>query len=110
MLSDLQTDGTFTAKDCKPVVFAPVLDISQYCCKELVARGGGHFSLAGVVVHEGCTLNSGHYWSCHRWPSGQWTRYDDERVQPVSQEYVLGLQTEAYFLIYEAVQSFNNIR
>ena len=102
----MQNDYAVTSKNGKPISFPLKLDITQHCSPELVNRGGGRFYASAVICHSGATMHCGHYWSCQRWSSGEWVKYNDLEVTPVTPEYVLGLKREAYMLVYDAVDTY----
>ncbi|VDN33943.1 unnamed protein product [Dibothriocephalus latus] len=55
------------------------------------------YSLYAVLNHSGQT-NSGHYTACIRFGPGCWCLCDDQKIVPVSVDYVL--TTDAYVLLY----------
>ena len=74
--------------------------------------GGGRenavteYHLQAVVHHLGGSLASGHYTADVFVPepaapdSGSWLRYNDDQVSRISQVQALGMQREAYLLVY----------
>ena len=102
--ADYDWDPPQLRKVAKPITFPLELDVTEFCDNQLVARGGARFTLSGVIVHDGNSMHGGHYWSVHKWPAGQWVRYDDCQVVPTSEANVLRLHRKAYFLIYDAVE------
>jgi hypothetical protein len=63
------------------------------------------YSLAGVVVHEGKSIQGGHYVSYVK-KFGQWYRTDDVRVTKVSP--FEATHQQAYLLFYQKVQNIEN--
>ncbi|KNC48565.1 ubiquitin carboxyl-terminal hydrolase [Thecamonas trahens ATCC 50062] len=61
------------------------------------------YSLAGVVVHHGHTISSGHYVAYVRAPNGSWFLCNDRSVKQVSIKTVLAQQ--AYILFYTATEA-----
>lgn len=91
-------------KDNKAIAFKQDLDIRHHCSSELAARGGGVLKLSAVMLHKGWSLHAGHYMGVHRTPSGTWLLYDDAKTpREVGEDYVMNLTTEAYLLVYDAV-------
>ncbi|KRZ73544.1 Ubiquitin carboxyl-terminal hydrolase 36 [Trichinella papuae] len=60
-----------------------------------------NYRLYGVVIHNGRSTNSGHYYAFVCNPLGQWHLMDDSRVCPVSNESAL--KASAYVLFYVRV-------
>ncbi|KAL1237276.1 Ubiquitin carboxyl-terminal hydrolase [Trichinella spiralis] len=60
-----------------------------------------NYRLYGVVIHNGRSTNSGHYYAFVCNPLGQWHLMDDSRVCPVSSESAL--KASAYVLFYVRV-------
>ncbi|KAK6361828.1 Ubiquitin carboxyl-terminal hydrolase 2 [Orbilia blumenaviensis] len=75
----------------------PMRDLDLNSC---AGEGGevGLYDLYGVVVHKGERSTTGHYISYAREEAG-WLRFDDLKVQTVSEEEVA--RQEAYILMYE---------
>lgn len=52
----------------------------------------GDYELVGIVTHLGRSANSGHYIGYGKdQASGKWMKFDDERVQEVSEEHIATL-------------------
>ena len=62
------------------------------------------YRLAGVIVHLGNTLDSGHYISYTRAPNRQWYRANDEHVERVDWNIVAVQQAYMLFYLREAGQ------
>lgn len=62
------------------------------------SRSGATYNLVSCVTHHGKSPQGGHYTADVRQPSGEWLRFDDERVGAVREADVLG--QEAYLLFY----------
>lgn len=61
-------------------------------------RGSLLYDLYAVLVHQGQSVHSGHYYACVKAPSGTWNLADDVSVAPVSERSVLAQR--AYILFY----------
>lgn len=57
------------------------------------------YRLYGVIVHDGSSLSSGHYYAFAQSPSQKWYRFDDTRVTEVTLDTVLNTHN-AYVLFY----------
>ncbi len=98
-------------------------DVGQYCVE---GDGPVRYRLYGVLVHEGGSTNSGHYYAFSRpcdaaagaggAPSGGgasggadgWHVYNDAQVRPVSEQTVAS--ASAYILFYERVTPERKVR
>ena len=80
------------------IAFPAVLDVAPYLAER---TSPSLYDLVGVVVHQGVSLSSGHYYSYCRAPSGFWLRCDDESVAQARLETVLSEMSGAYLLFYE---------
>ena len=89
-----------TGKLHRKISFPLELDMHPFMSKE-VDNYGARFSLSAVVVHQGSSLSSGHYYSYCRSPAGLWLQMNDETVSQVKAESVLQENSGAYLLIYE---------
>ena len=83
------------------VKFSPTLDLGPFMTQPSRGEGQHAYSLTGVLVHQGRSTHSGHYFAFVRSPAGGWYRMDDEHVAPVSEANVCGQQ--AYMLFYTKV-------
>jgi len=73
-----------------------ILDISKY-----LGAGANQkvtYSLSALVVHEGSSTNSGHYYAVVRSPDGSWTTKDDSHQRNIRLDQVLA--KKAYVLFY----------
>ena len=94
--------GARGGKIDRQVKFSPTLDLAPFMSQS--ARGQGQqfvYSLTGVLVHQGRSTHSGHYYAFVRSPGGGWYRMDDEYVSPVSEAKVC--EQQAYMLFYTKV-------
>uniref|UniRef100_A0A6B2KZN0 Ubiquitin carboxyl-terminal hydrolase n=1 Tax=Arcella intermedia TaxID=1963864 RepID=A0A6B2KZN0_9EUKA len=57
------------------------------------------YSLYGVLIHEGHTMNSGHYYSYAKASNNLWYQFNDEMVSQVNAQEVL--RQEGYILFYK---------
>jgi len=84
------------------VRFSEWLDLRPYMAEEFVA-GPVMYRLFAVIVHEGHSLSSGHYYAFVRSASGAWLRCDDEHLSRVGIGSVFAQQ--AYLLFYLRVDA-----
>lgn len=64
--------------------------------------GGVNFSLYGVLVHAGMSMNSGHYYSYIKSPAGNWHQMNDSLVRSCTMNDVL--EQKAYMLFYTRIE------
>eukprot|EP00397_Hematodinium_sp_SG-2012_P005709 GEMP01005731.1.p1 GENE.GEMP01005731.1~~GEMP01005731.1.p1 ORF type:complete len:706 (+),score=148.28 GEMP01005731.1:183-2300(+) len=84
----------------KPVSFSMELELAPFTS----AKATQTFRLFAVIVHQGKTMKSGHYYTYARnLGSNSWFKFDDESVTQVSQEMVQ--RSQAYVLFYELKES-----
>jgi len=84
-------------KIMKPVQFGTMINVGRFTnhpTKEAMYR------LYAVIVHDGHSAKSGHYFAFVKHMSGTWYKFDDESVKSVSEPVVL--RQQAYLLFYEA--------
>jgi ubiquitin carboxyl-terminal hydrolase 36/42 len=81
----------------KFVRYPSTLDLSPYVT-EGVKENFCQYSLYGVLVHEGKSCHSGHYYSYVKSGAGAWHCFDDARVTTVSES--VALSARAYMLFY----------
>jgi ubiquitin carboxyl-terminal hydrolase 10 len=67
----------------------------------LCAKQGQRYELVSSITHHGRDPHRGHYTAHAKHGSGQWFRFDDDTVTPVSVNTVL--HDEAYVLFYKQV-------
>ncbi|VDL98307.1 unnamed protein product [Schistocephalus solidus] len=79
--------------------FPVELDITPFVAQFSSSKSSwqDRYSLYAVLNHSGQT-NSGHYTACIRFGPGCWCLCDDQKIVPVSVDYVL--TTDAYVLLY----------
>jgi hypothetical protein len=80
------------------VKYPETLDMAPYTSQEKKIKNAD-YKLYAVLVHQGYSCDSGHYYAYVKAPNGQWNRMDDDDVTPVSLKEVLS-QT-AYMLFYQ---------
>eukprot|EP00668_Euglena_longa_P040992 GGOE01053946.1.p1 GENE.GGOE01053946.1~~GGOE01053946.1.p1 ORF type:complete len:944 (-),score=166.87 GGOE01053946.1:588-3077(-) len=78
------------------VAYPETLSLAPYCSKP--SKGGHTYLLIGVVVHEGASVHSGHYYSYVRAANAAWYCCDDAHVRQVGLQEVL--RQRAYMLVY----------
>jgi hypothetical protein len=88
-------------KNNRHIRFPVDLDLAEFSTAE-GRTACTTYTLCGVCVHEGSSLNSGHYIAYFKAPDGTWNCADDETVRPVGQERVLSCT--AYMLFYVRTQ------
>ena len=80
------------------VQFDEELNVGPYMREEMQIERNEHMQLFGVIVHNGATMNHGHYF-CYILRNNNWYKMDDQRVTWVSKQEVL--QAKAYMLFYQ---------
>lgn len=84
-------------KISKQVEFDPVLDLSPYMSQR--PKTPAVYDLYGVLVHQGHSMHSGHYFCFVKGgANGDWHKFDDTRVNLTAERNVLG--QAAYILFY----------
>ena len=86
-------------KISKPIEFSNALDLSPYMSHR--PKSPIIYDLFGVLVHQGHSMYSGHYFCYIKGAGGggnEWHKFDDTRVHPTSYRNVLGQQP--YLLFY----------
>ncbi|KAL6532989.1 hypothetical protein OROMI_027101 [Orobanche minor] len=91
-------DNKETKKIEKPVSFPLELDLLSFAADTVAQDEEKKYTLYGVIVHEGSTLESGHYYCFVQISPGLWFRFNDEWVSRVDENEVLSEQ--AYILFY----------
>lgn len=86
----------------KHVDFPCELDMSSYCTT-LNSPRNTKYRLYGVLVHEGHSTHSGHYYAFIRASNSMWYCMNDESVTQVSINTVL--KQKAYILFYQQIVS-----
>ncbi|KAF9612541.1 hypothetical protein IFM89_001408 [Coptis chinensis] len=79
----------------KKIEFSPTLDLKPFVSG---SYEDVKYTLYGVLVHDGWSTHSGHYYCFVRTSSGVWHSLNDNRVVQVSEKTVL--QQKAYMLFY----------
>jgi ubiquitin carboxyl-terminal hydrolase 36/42 len=100
-LKRFESYGARGGKIDRPVKFSPTLDLAPFMSQPSRDKGQHMYSLTGVLVHQGRSTHSGHYYAFVRSPGGGWHRMDDEQVAPVSEAKVC--EQQAYMLFYTKV-------
>uniref|UniRef100_A0A7S4PT56 Ubiquitin carboxyl-terminal hydrolase n=1 Tax=Alexandrium monilatum TaxID=311494 RepID=A0A7S4PT56_9DINO len=83
-------------KIIKNVSFGTSIDLARFTSHP---NKEAKYRLYAVIVHQGHTAKSGHYFAFVRHCSGTWYHFNDEQVRAVSEQQVL--RTQAYLLFYE---------
>ncbi|KAL6530378.1 hypothetical protein OROHE_014731 [Orobanche hederae] len=91
-------DNKETKKIEKPVSFPLELDLLSFAADTVAQDEEKKYTLYGVIVHEGSTLESGHYYCFVQISPGLWFRFNDEWVSRVDEYEVLSEQ--AYIVFY----------
>jgi ubiquitin carboxyl-terminal hydrolase 36/42 len=81
------------------------IDLGPYMIEESRSRSV-RYRLYGVIIHEGHSLHSGHYYAFVRTASGTWLRCNDEHISRVGVGVALGLP--AYLVFYLRVPASEN--
>jgi ubiquitin carboxyl-terminal hydrolase 36/42 len=81
-------------KISKPVSFEETLDLGAAMSR----RQPAVYDLYGVLVHQGHSMHSGHYYCFVKGAGGEWHKCDDQRVHTTSLRSVLG--QHPYMLFY----------
>ncbi|KAG5249006.1 ubiquitin carboxyl-terminal hydrolase [Salix suchowensis] len=97
-LKRFKTDGTSVEKIGKHVEFPLELDLKPYINNNDYNDVGFKYQLYAVVVHEGYSPTSGHYFCYIRSSPDTWHKLDDPEVSKEREEFVLS--QAAYILFY----------
>lgn len=84
-----------SSKISKPIAFGENLDLSKFMAQ---GRHAGSYKLAGVVVHQGSGVSSGHYYAFGRGSNGTWNEFNDSSVSQAGFDRVQ--KQQAYMLFY----------
>eukprot|EP01130_Rhizamoeba_saxonica_P018447 TRINITY_DN9238_c0_g1_i1.p1 TRINITY_DN9238_c0_g1~~TRINITY_DN9238_c0_g1_i1.p1 ORF type:complete len:482 (-),score=72.62 TRINITY_DN9238_c0_g1_i1:435-1880(-) len=83
----------------KNVQYQHRLNLTRYMSDESVEDSSNFmYNLYGVLVHQGTSSNSGHYYSYVKAPNGNWYQMNDDSVRQVKSNEVL--RQNAYMLFY----------
>jgi len=84
-------------KISKHVDFDQTLDLSPFMSHQ--TKGSATYDLYGILVHEGFSMHSGHYYCFLKGTGGgEWHRFDDSRVHATSARNAMG--QSPYILFY----------
>ncbi len=86
----------------RPITFPEQFDLAA-CMSDSEHGQSTTYKLAGVIVHEGSTCQSGHYHAFVRAPAGIWYSMNDCSVSRVGVESVF--RQRAYILFYERIEA-----
>lgn len=86
-----------SSKIQKKVSYPKVLNINKFISKE-VSGSDYVYDLASVVVHQGHSSKSGHYYSYVKGSNKMWYKMDDQHISRAKEQVALGQQ--AYVLFY----------
>lgn len=84
-------------KISKHVDFDETIDLAPFM-SHAQPKGSAIYDLYGILVHDGFSMHSGHYYSFLRSAGGEWHKFDDSRVAPSSARNAMGQQP--YILFY----------
>ena len=97
LIVHLKRFDRFQRKIRKFVKFEFDYDLSEFCKR----KRKGNYSLRALVVHEGYSACSGHYYCYAKAPDDRWYCFNDSHVKCVSEEFLLTLKP--YILFYEKI-------
>ncbi|KAL3655847.1 hypothetical protein CASFOL_000243 [Castilleja foliolosa] len=97
-LKRFENDGWLVQKIDKHVAFPLDLDLLPFTAGDKKSNMELRYVLYAVVVHDGLTSTSGHYYCFIRLSPNIWCKFDDSRVVLVDEDFVLS--QEAYLLFY----------
>ncbi|TPP52197.1 Ubiquitin carboxyl-terminal hydrolase family protein [Leishmania donovani] len=80
----------------KHVLFPLELDITRYCT--LLSSADCQYELNAVCVHEGRSIDYGHYYTLAKAPNGMWYEFNDSHVSRLSEDQLQ--QAQVYMLFY----------
>lgn len=98
----LQWDGRQSYKSFASFAYPLQLSLGKYCTEDALADGWGEaYTLGGVVLHHGSTVQAGHYTLLYKQPDGKWLLFNDaERPQERSERQVMDNRELVCGLIY----------
>nr|GMD76253.1 ubiquitin carboxyl-terminal hydrolase 21-like [Ipomoea batatas] len=79
-LKRFKNDGSVVEKIDKHVAFPLELDLLPYAEKNHISNGDSKYCLYAIVVHNGFSSCSGHYYCFIRSASDAWYKFDDSKV------------------------------
>lgn len=95
----------YGGKITKKISYSATFNIRPYMCD---SKGSPiTYKLNAVLVHQGATSNSGHYYCYIKSSNGLWYLMDDERVVQVSLSQVLDQQAYILFYVRSHLQSYH---
>ncbi|KPA79074.1 putative ubiquitin hydrolase [Leptomonas pyrrhocoris] len=116
LMIHLKRFGPTGSKINKHVQFPLELDITRYCTplpsssstlssppSPQEVREDCQYELNAICVHEGSSINYGHYYAMARASNGMWYKFDDSHVSRLSEEQLQ--RAQAYLLCYSRVPS-----
>ena len=98
LIVHLKRFDRYQRKIRKFVKFEFDYDLSEFCGSR---KRKGNYSLRALVVHEGYSACSGHYYCYAKAPDDRWYCFNDSNVKCVSEEFLLTLKP--YILFYEKI-------
>ena len=93
----LKRADKFQHKIKKYINFNLILNFKNYNIK----NKNQIYNLNSVIIHEGYSINSGHYLTYCKIKNGNWISYDDIRVEKIKENEILS--STPYMLFYEKV-------
>ncbi|KAE9974842.1 hypothetical protein EG328_003571 [Venturia inaequalis] len=107
-LKCFMVSGKRTAKKNPNIDFGHDLSLSRYASQALLEREGEiNYKLSSVVIHQGSSLESGHYVGIFTSPTGQVYHISDENVSRVSSNALTGTSQKGtpYILCYTRIRA-----
>jgi len=95
-LKRFESNPLGSGKINKPIMFKPKISLDPFMSYK--HHEGVNYSLYGVLVHSGFSMDAGHYYSYIKSPSGVWYQMNDTHVRRTSLSEVLS--QKAYILFY----------
>ncbi|KAH9597267.1 Peptidase C19 [Trypanosoma melophagium] len=102
-------------KISKFIQYPKMLDLTPFCTEEGMSYATGQlkrsvnadsssclYELNAICIHEGNSLNHGHYYSVVRARNGAWLMCNDERTSHCNEE--VALRQQAYMLFYSKIE------
>ena len=95
-----RADSASSRKNKAFVAFNDTLNLEEFVYENNIKST---YNLIAVIVHDGPTCNSGHYFTLANAANGRWHKFDEESVSSITKEDVMKVQ--AYVLFYSLATS-----